>query len=54
MVKTCTAPPLALNIFDLISTINKVLYNKLNYTCRTGVNYLNEKCVNTMEIIVPV
>ena len=33
MVKTCTAPPLALNIFDLISTINKVLYNKPNYTC---------------------
>ena len=27
------APPLVLNIFDLISKINKVLYNKLNSTC---------------------
>ena len=33
MFKTCTAPPFSLNVFDLISIINKVLYNKLNSTC---------------------
>ena len=33
MFKTCTAPPFSLNVLDLISIINKVLYNKLNSTC---------------------
>ena len=33
MLKTCTAPPFALHVFDLTSMINKVLYDKLNSTC---------------------
>ena len=50
MVKTCTVPPLAMNIFDLISTIIKVLYNKLkkrHLSFNRSYNYdlLKDKCL---------